>query len=54
LQQGVGGSWPVILASQETERSGGLQLEASPGKYFERLYLKKTHHKKGMVEWLKV
>jgi ribosomal protein S21 len=28
-------------------------LEASPGKYFERLYLKKTHHKKGLVEWLK-
>jgi hypothetical protein len=31
-----------------------LQFEASPGKQFSRPYLKKTHHKKGLVEWLKV
>jgi hypothetical protein len=34
--------------------SGGLQLEARLGKQFERHYLEKTHHKKVLVEWLKV
>jgi hypothetical protein len=34
--------------------SGGLRFEASPGKLFMRPYLEKTHHKKGLVEWLKV
>jgi hypothetical protein len=29
-------------------------LEASLGKQFMKPYLKKTHHKKGLVEWLKV
>jgi hypothetical protein len=28
------------------QRSGGLQFEASLGKYFSRPYLKKTHHKR--------
>jgi hypothetical protein len=31
-----------------------LRFEASPGKQFTRPYLEKTHHKKGLVEWLKV
>jgi hypothetical protein len=26
----------------------------APGKQFPRPYLKKRHHKKGLVEWLKV
>jgi hypothetical protein len=38
--------------------SGGRDQEdrfkVSPGKYFTRPYLKKTHYKKGPVEWLKV
>jgi hypothetical protein len=34
--------------------SGGWWFEASPGKQFIRLYLEKTHHKKALVEWLKV
>jgi hypothetical protein len=29
-------------------------FEASPGKEFSRSYLEKNHHKKGLVEWLKV
>jgi hypothetical protein len=29
-------------------------FEASPGKEFVRLYLEEAHHKKGLVEWLKV
>jgi hypothetical protein len=31
-----------------------LQFEASLGNEFARPYLEKTHHKKGLVEWLKV
>jgi hypothetical protein len=34
--------------------SGGSQFKASLGKWFARPYLEKTHHKKGLVEWLKV
>jgi hypothetical protein len=30
------------------------QLEASPGRQFTRPYLEETHHKKGLMEWLKV
>jgi hypothetical protein len=41
----------VILA---TQRSGGLRLKGSPANKFVRLYLKKPHHKKGLVECLKV
>jgi hypothetical protein len=44
---------PVIPATQE-QRSGGFQFKASMGKEFTRPYLKKIHHKKGLVEWLKV
>jgi hypothetical protein len=33
---------------------GGSQFKASLGKQFAKLYLKKTHHKKWLVEWLKV
>jgi hypothetical protein len=37
------------------ERSGGSWLEASLGKKFTRPYLEKEkHHKKWLVEWLKV
>jgi hypothetical protein len=28
-------------------------LKPAPGKWFPRLYLEKTHHKKGLAEWLK-
>jgi hypothetical protein len=31
-----------------------LQFKASLGKQFTRPYLEKTHHQKGMLEWLKV
>jgi hypothetical protein len=44
---------PVILAIQEAEIKGW-QFEAGPGKQFTSPYLKKTHHKKRLVEWLKV
>jgi hypothetical protein len=43
----------VILATQE-EKSGGSKFEASPGKQFRIPYFQNTHHKKGLVEWLKV
>jgi hypothetical protein len=36
------------------QKSGGSPFEASQGKQFARPYLKKTLHKKGQVEWLKV
>jgi hypothetical protein len=36
------------------QRSGGSRFEISLGKQFERPYLEKTHHKKGLVEWLEM
>jgi hypothetical protein len=44
---------PVILATQEAEIR---RITASVGKYFAKPYpsKKKPHHKKGVVEWLKV
>jgi hypothetical protein len=33
---------------------GVFQFEVSPGKKLARLYLENTHHKKGLVEWLRV
>jgi hypothetical protein len=50
---GRGWLMPVILATQE-ERSGASWFKTSPGKWFKRPCLKNTHHKKGLVEWLKV
>jgi hypothetical protein len=44
---------PVILATQK-QKSGGLWFKASSSKQFTRPYLKKSHHKKRLVEWLKV
>jgi hypothetical protein len=45
----IGARWPwltpVILGSW---------FKASPGKQFVRPYLEKAHHKKGLVQWLKV
>jgi hypothetical protein len=31
-----------------------LQFKASPSKQFKRNYLEKIHHKKGLLEWLRV
>jgi hypothetical protein len=42
------------LCSHLRGRVGGSQFEASLGKQFTRLYLKKPYHKKGLVEWLKL
>jgi hypothetical protein len=44
---------PVILATQEAKIRLS-KFEASPGIWFMRTYLEKTHHKKRLVEWLKV
>jgi hypothetical protein len=30
-----------------------MRIKASPGKKFVKPYLEKTHHRKGLVEWLK-
>jgi hypothetical protein len=48
---GTSGSASWLLRRQ---RSEGLQFQASPGKQFERPYLKKPFTKLGLVEWLKV
>jgi hypothetical protein len=45
---------PEVLATQEAEIGGLPQLEASLGKEFVKPHLEKTHHKKGLVEWLKL
>jgi hypothetical protein len=42
---------PIILATQEAEIR---RIEASLGKQVKRPYLEKTHHRKGLVEWLTV
>jgi hypothetical protein len=45
---------PVILATQKEEIKR-IRFEASPSKYFQRPYLKKTlHTEKELVGWLKV
>jgi hypothetical protein len=43
---------PVILATQEVE-TRRILVQSQP-REIERSYLKKTLHKKGLVEWLKV
>jgi hypothetical protein len=43
----------VILANQEAEIRR-IAVQASPGKLFGRPNLEKIHHKKRLVEWLKV
>jgi hypothetical protein len=43
---------PVILATREAEIRR-ITVGSQPGQ-FVRTYLKKTHHKKGLMEWLKV
>jgi hypothetical protein len=53
---------PVILATQEAQRSGGLQFEANPDKYIapetlsqgKRKPNQKPVTKIGLVEWPKV
>jgi hypothetical protein len=36
------------------KRSEGSRFKASPGKIVHKTLSQKTHHKKGLVEWLKV
>jgi hypothetical protein len=43
----------VILATQET-KIRRIMVQNQPGKWLARPYLKKSHYKKGLVEWLKV
>jgi hypothetical protein len=45
---------PVILVTQEAEIRRIEVQKPNLGKYFERLFLEKTHYKKGLMEWLKV
>jgi hypothetical protein len=44
---------PIILATQEAEIRRIL-VQSQPRQIFMRPYLEKIHHKKGLVEWLKV
>jgi hypothetical protein len=43
----------ALLATQEAEIRR-IMVQSQPGQIVIRLYLKKTHHKKGLAEWLKV
>jgi hypothetical protein len=45
---------PVILATQETLIRRIVVQRQPWAKQFSRPYLEKTHHKKGLMEWLKV
>jgi hypothetical protein len=44
---------PVILATQEAE-TRRIKVQSQPGQIVHETYLEKNHHKKGLVEWLKV
>jgi hypothetical protein len=44
---------PVILAIQEAEIRR-IEVQSQPRKIVWETYLENTHHKKGLVEWLKV
>jgi hypothetical protein len=44
---------PIIVATQKAKMRRSW-FETSQGKKFERPYLKKNLHIKGLVEWLKV
>jgi hypothetical protein len=45
---------PVILATQEAEIKR-IEVRSQPGQNsWQDPFLKKTYHKKGLVEWLKV
>jgi uncharacterized protein (DUF305 family) len=44
---------PVILATQEAEIRR-MEVRSQPWANSSRDPIKKTHHKKGLVEWLKV
>jgi hypothetical protein len=43
----------VILATQEAEIRR-IMVQSQPKSSLQNPILKKTHHKKGLVEWLKV
>jgi hypothetical protein len=44
---------PVILATQEAEIKR-IKVQSQSRQRVHETYLEKTHHKKGLVEWLKV
>jgi hypothetical protein len=44
----------MVAHTSNPSSSGGSWLGASLGKQFSRPYFEKTHHKKGLVEQLKV
>jgi hypothetical protein len=44
---------PVILATQEAEDQENRGSKPVLGKELAKSYLKITHHKKGLAEWLK-
>jgi hypothetical protein len=44
---------PILLVTQEAEIRR-IMIQSQPSRGFVRLYLKKTRHKKELVEWLKV
>jgi hypothetical protein len=44
---------PVILATQEAEIRR-IKVWSQPGQIVQETLSQKTHHRKGLVEWLKV
>jgi hypothetical protein len=42
-----------MLATQEA-KTRRITVQSQPRQQFMRTYLEKTHHKTGLVEWLKV
>jgi hypothetical protein len=45
---------PVILATQEEAEIRRIQVQSQPGQIVYMTLSQKTHHKKGLVEWLMV
>jgi hypothetical protein len=44
---------PIIIATQEAEIRR-IAVQSHPGKIVCETLSRKTHHKKGLVEWLKI
>jgi hypothetical protein len=53
IQAGLQWLMPIVVSAQEAEITR-IMVQSQPWANSSRPYLKKTHHKKGLVEWIVV